>query len=179
MKMTFAGAVKSGIKNYSNFKGTATRTEFWYFYLFNVLLNMVTSTIDGFVSPVDPNSAALPNGGPLYMLTNIILVIPNLSLTFRRFHDAGYSAKWLLLWAAPVVAFFVGGGYVLATNPNLNLNTATNEQILTAVMPLAPALLLAAAVGIFQLVVNLKASKLAEQGNKYAAKQDAETGVSE
>ena len=38
MKMTFADAVKSGLSNYSNFKGTASRTEFWYFYLFNVLL---------------------------------------------------------------------------------------------------------------------------------------------
>ncbi len=177
MKMTFAEAVKSGIKNYSNFKGTATRTEFWYFYLFTVLLNMVTTTIDSFISPSGSGSLSMSSGGPLYTFTNLVLIVPNLSLAFRRFHDAGFSAKWLGLWLVPIIAFFAGGGFLLATQPNLNVETASSEQLLTAILPLLPAFLLALAVGIFQLVVNLKATKGAGQGNRYAVKAEAETSA--
>ena len=106
MKMTFAGSIKSGLKNWSNFKGTATRTEFWYFYLFTVLLNMVTTTLDSIIAPgTDLSGAAMAGAGPLYLITNIALVLPNVSLAFRRFRDAGLSGSWLFLWALPFVAF--------------------------------------------------------------------------
>ena len=62
--MTFADAVKSGLKNWSNFKGTATRTEFWYFYLFTILLNMVTTTIDSIIAPGTDWSGAAMAGPP-------------------------------------------------------------------------------------------------------------------
>ena len=65
MKMTFADSVKSGLKNWANFKGTATRTEFWYFYLFTILLNMVTTTIDSIIAPgTDLSGAAMAGAGP-------------------------------------------------------------------------------------------------------------------
>jgi uncharacterized membrane protein YhaH (DUF805 family) len=177
MKMTFADAVKSGLKNYAKFKGTADRREFWYFYLFNVLLNMVTSTLDGFIAPGAAGASGLSSGGPLYMLTNLILVIPNLTMTVRRFHDAGHSGKWLFLWLAPVAAFLIGGGFAVATNPISNLETATNDQLLALILPLLPAFILASGVGIFQLVINLKASKSAAAGNRYAIEAETETGV--
>jgi uncharacterized membrane protein YhaH (DUF805 family) len=176
MKITFADAVKSGLKNYSNFKGTATRTEFWYFYLFNVLLNVVTYTFDLIIDPATANSAT---GGPLYLATNIALILPNLTVAVRRFHDAGFSGKWLFLWALPVAALFLGGGVAVANTPALELETATDQQLLNAGLPLLPSLLLFIAVGVFQLVLNVKASKSAEQGNKYAAKDEAPTSAPE
>jgi uncharacterized membrane protein YhaH (DUF805 family) len=179
MKMTFADAVKSGLKNYSNFKGTASRSEFWYFYLFTVLLNSVTSTFDLFIAPSSNNGLGMATGGPLYTITNIALILPNLTLAVRRFHDAGYSGKWFFLWAIPVVAFLVGGGAAAANAPKLNLETATDQQLLDAALPLLPSLLLFVAVGIFQLVINLRATKSAEQGNKYAIKDEIETSATE
>jgi uncharacterized membrane protein YhaH (DUF805 family) len=173
--MTFADAVKSGLKNYNRFKGTATRAEFWYFYLFNVLLNVVTSTLDRFITPGD--ASGLSSAGLLYTITGLLLVLPNLTITVRRFHDAGLSGKWLFLWLLPVVAFFIGGGFAFAQNQNLNLATATNEQILNAVLPLVPSLLLAAAIGVFQLVIELKATK--STPNKYANQIEASTSASE
>jgi uncharacterized membrane protein YhaH (DUF805 family) len=179
MKITFADAVKSGLKNYSNFKGTATRPEFWYFYLFTVLLNVVTTTLDAFIAPGSSGGLGAASGGPLYMITNIALILPNLTLAVRRFHDAGFSGKWQFLWALPVVALFLGGGVAVANTPALDLETATDQELLNASLPLLPSLLLFLAVGVFQLVLNLKASKTAEQGNKYAAKDEASTSAPE
>jgi uncharacterized membrane protein YhaH (DUF805 family) len=178
MKMTFAGAVKSGFKNFSNFKGTATRTEFWYFYLFNVLLNVVTTTFDSFIVPSSGSGMGLASGGPLYLITNIALILPNLTIAVRRYHDAGFSGKWLGLYLIPVVAMFVGGGLAVSS-AKIDLATATDQQVLAAALPLVPAVLLFIAVGIFQLVLNLKATKTAAQGNKYAESHEAATSASE
>jgi len=178
MKMTFAGAVQSGLKNFSNFKGTATRTEFWYFYLFNVLLNVVTTTFDSFIVPSSGSAMGLASGGPLYLITNIALILPNLTIAVRRYHDAGFSGKWLGLYLIPVVAMFVGGGLAVSS-AKIDLATATDQQVLAAALPLVPAVLLFIAVGIFQLVLNLKATKTAAQGNKYAESHEAATSASE
>jgi uncharacterized membrane protein YhaH (DUF805 family) len=178
MKMTFAGAVQSGLKNFSNFKGTATRTEFWYFYLFNVLLNVVTTTFDSFIVPSSGSGMGMASGGPLYLITNIALILPNLTIAVRRYHDAGFSGKWLGLYLIPVVAMFVGGGLAVSS-AKIDLATATDQQVLAAALPLLPAVLLFIAVGIFQLVLNLKATKTAAQGNKYAESHEAATSASE
>jgi uncharacterized membrane protein YhaH (DUF805 family) len=179
MKMTFAGSIKSGLKNWSNFKGTASRTEFWYFYLFTVLLNMVTTTLDSIIAPgADFSGAEMAGSGPLYLVTNIALVLPNLSLAFRRLHDAGVSAKWLSLWALPVIVFFTTGGPALATLPALTEDSSVAEFTAYA-NAIVPTILVALGVGIFQFVINLKATKTAEQGNKYAVPAEAETSASE
>jgi uncharacterized membrane protein YhaH (DUF805 family) len=179
MKMTFVDAVKSGLRNYSNFKGTASRTEFWYFYLFTVLLNMVTGTVDNLIAPsVDLTGSMMASAGPLYMITNIALILPNLTLAVRRFHDAGLSGKWLGLWVLPVIAFFVTGGVAFAGASKLTA-TSTDAEVLAYLSVFIPTLLIAAAVGVFQLVINLKATKTAAQGNKYASQQEAETSASE
>jgi uncharacterized membrane protein YhaH (DUF805 family) len=179
MKMTFVDAVKSGIRNYSNFKGTASRTEFWYFYLFTVLLNMVTSTLDSLIAPaVDLTGSMMASAGPLYMITNIALILPNLTLAVRRFHDAGLSGKWLGLWALPVIAFFATGGVAFAGASKLTA-TSTDAEVLAYLSVYIPTLVIAALVGVFQLVINLKATKPAAQGNKYALQHEAETSASE
>jgi len=179
MKMTFADAVKSGLKNFGDFKGTASRAEFWYFYLFTVLLNMVTTTFDSLIAPgTDLSGAAMAGAGPIYTITNIALVLPNLSLAVRRFHDAGLSAKWLFLWALPVVTFFMTGGPALSSLAPLTENSSVAEFTAYA-NAIVPTVLVALGVGVFQFVINLKATKTAEQGNKYAAPSAAATSASE
>lgn len=179
MKMTFADSVKSGLKNWANFKGTATRTEFWYFYLFTVLLNMVTTTLDSIIAPgSDLSGAAMAGAGPLYVLTGIALVLPNLSLAVRRFRDVGVSGKWLFLWALPVLVFFFGGGLGLAELPPLT-DTSSEADITAYAVAIGPSILTAIAVGVFQFVVNLMPSKSRAQGNKYAPAAETETSASE
>jgi uncharacterized membrane protein YhaH (DUF805 family) len=120
----------------------------------------------------------MAGAGPLYLITNIALVLPNLSLAFRRFHDAGVSAKWLLLWVVPILVLIFGGGLALADLPPLSENSSEADLSAYA-LALAPSILLAMAVGIFQLVINLRPSKSKAQGNKYAAGAETETSATE
>ena len=96
--MSFVDAIKSGFKNYFNFKGKASRSEFWYWVLFTVLLTSVISTFEAIIWPAPtPNGdwmenldVTLSNPTPLSNLTSLVLLIPNLSMAARRFHDAAH-----------------------------------------------------------------------------------------
>jgi uncharacterized membrane protein YhaH (DUF805 family) len=45
MTMTFGQSVKHVFSNYVNFKGRASRSEYWWFYLFCVLVALVLDLI--------------------------------------------------------------------------------------------------------------------------------------
>jgi uncharacterized membrane protein YhaH (DUF805 family) len=78
----FKIAVHSGFINAFKFDGKASRTEFWDFYLFNFLGSIVLEIlISDYVSDI----------------FDLLLFIPLLSVSFRRMHDVGRSAAWLLL----------------------------------------------------------------------------------
>lgn len=44
--MDFVGAIKAGFKNYVNFRGTATRPEYWYWVLFTFLVSLVLGAFE-------------------------------------------------------------------------------------------------------------------------------------
>src|SRR5262249_7708273 len=44
--MTFSDAISSGFRNYVGFSGRAARSEFWYWILFTILVDIVASMID-------------------------------------------------------------------------------------------------------------------------------------
>ena len=52
--MNFVDAIASGFKNYFNFKGRASRSEFWYWVLFTILLSLVLGTIETVLWPAAP-----------------------------------------------------------------------------------------------------------------------------
>lgn len=93
--MNFPTSVKSGFSNYANFKGRASRSEFWWFALFSQLVQTLIQGISA----------------PTASIASLVLFLPNLSLHVRRLHDIGRSAKWLIWLAvsvAGVVIAFVG-----------------------------------------------------------------------
>lgn len=93
--MDFAGAVKAGFKNYFRFRGRATRPEYWWFVLFAFLVSIVASVIDTIIG-----KDSIGN------LVSIALFLPQLTLLFRRFRDAGVSPKWLLTYVIPLFVTF-------------------------------------------------------------------------
>ena len=44
--MDFAGAIKAGFKNYAKFRGRATRPEYWWFVLFNLIADILYGLLD-------------------------------------------------------------------------------------------------------------------------------------
>ncbi|MFM1973588.1 MAG: hypothetical protein RLZZ345_672 [Actinomycetota bacterium] len=88
--MQFGDAIKNGFLNYANFRGVASRSEFWYWTLFTVIISVGTSIVD--------SAIGLALGMQNFTLTNtlaaVALLLPGLAVAVRRFHDAGFSAWW-------------------------------------------------------------------------------------
>lgn len=95
--MDFVGSIQAGFKNYANFRGVATRAEFWYFQLFIVLVSLVLSVIDR-LFPI----------GVLGLGFSLVTVLPSLSLLVRRLRDAGFSWLWILAPLLSVAVLFAG-----------------------------------------------------------------------
>ena len=85
-------AIKKGFLNYFNFSGRSSRSEFWYFYLFILILSSITTFIDTFIFGYHPEE--LGTTGEIFLL---LTIIPQLSIIVRRLHDVGKSGWWFLL----------------------------------------------------------------------------------
>ncbi len=85
-------------KNIFNFSGKSSRKEFWYFFLINILISILIGVIKSIIG--------VYNLGYYYEL---LILIPFISLGFRRLKDAGISS-WLFIF--PVL------NLVLATFPS-------------------------------------------------------------
>ena len=86
----FGEAIKLFFTNYANFNGRASRSEYWFAYLFIFLVTLVTSWI-----PV------------LGWLISVALLVPNLSITVRRLHDIGKSWVWILMGLIPLAGTII------------------------------------------------------------------------
>ena len=99
---------------YADFKGRATRSEYWYFLLFSIIIGLILSLLDSMlinpilgIHPLDENG----NAGILGSLFSLGTLIPSFALALRRLHDIGKKGWWILLALIPVVNFI--GMFVL------------------------------------------------------------------
>jgi uncharacterized membrane protein YhaH (DUF805 family) len=169
MKVTFAGAVKSAFVNFAQFRGVSTRSHYWYFVLFSVLMALVLGTIDSVIWPpvqTDDVLVALNQPTPFSNILAIVLLVPSLSITSRRIRDAGWSGKWLFSLLLPLIPFIYGVVGVISYLDTVV--TPDLEVLVTLISYFVPAILLAFAVQIFLLVLCLRPSKSKEAGNRYA-----------
>ena len=84
-------------RNYVNFNGRATRTQFWMFVLFNFIANVILMAV-GFVLPF------LAFLGSVYSLA---VLLPGWAIGARRLHDTGRSGWWQLIALVPLVGWIV------------------------------------------------------------------------
>ena len=95
------------LKNrYAAFKGRATRSEYWYFMLFSIIIALILTALDSMI--INPLLGIQPvvetaRTGILGMLFSIGTLIPSVALAIRRLHDIGKSGWWILLGVIPVV----------------------------------------------------------------------------
>jgi uncharacterized membrane protein YhaH (DUF805 family) len=89
--MNFGQAISTCLGKYVDFSGRAGRPEFWWFFLFQILVSIVASFL----------------GGTISSLVSLALLAPALAVGARRLHDIGKSGWWQL------IAFTVIGVLVL------------------------------------------------------------------
>jgi len=91
--MGFGDAIKLGFSNYVNFTDRASRSEYWYWYLFAALGLLATALVDSAI-------VGRPVTYPLFVLATFL---PSLSVAVRRLHDLNHSGWWILLALIPLV----------------------------------------------------------------------------
>lgn len=92
--MDFISAIKTCFTKYAIFQGRAVRSEFWWWFLFGLLLNTTLWAISR----------------PLQIVGGAALFLPGLAVSTRRLHDLDRSG-WFLALPAPfwVIAFILLG----------------------------------------------------------------------
>jgi uncharacterized membrane protein YhaH (DUF805 family) len=91
--MKFGEAVVSGLRNYFTFSGRASRSEFWFFTLFCILVVNLGSVGDLFLF----NALAQEGLGPIFVVSNLALLVPGIAVSARRLHDIDRTGWWLLI----------------------------------------------------------------------------------
>lgn len=92
----FVNACKRFFRKYATFAGRASRGEYWWAYLMNVLIAAVIGALSYPLGPV---------GSALLDLISLALVVPTIAVGVRRLHDSNMSGLWYLL---PVGTTFIG-----------------------------------------------------------------------
>jgi uncharacterized membrane protein YhaH (DUF805 family) len=96
--MDFGQAIKTCLDKYATFSGRATRSEYWYFFLFLVIVNIVASFLDSIIFGDMP---------VLYLIATLALLVPSIAAGVRRLHDTDKSGWWLLVGLIPVIGTIV------------------------------------------------------------------------
>ena len=86
--MNFGEAISSGFSNYVNFSGRASRSEFWYWILFGIIVSIIANIIDAVLGIPLPVVSAI---------VSLVLLLPNISISIRRLHDIDRTGWWFLL----------------------------------------------------------------------------------
>lgn len=81
--MDFVTAVKTCLTKYVDFSGRATRSEYWWFYLFQVLASVACNLLASVFG--------------LFALIPLLWLVPAFAAGARRLHDINRSGWWQLL----------------------------------------------------------------------------------
>ncbi|WEV41842.1 DUF805 domain-containing protein [Bifidobacterium sp. ESL0682] len=82
-------AVKRFFLKYVKFSGRASRSEFWWTYLFIFLVNLVLNIVD--------SGLFRGNNNLFDTIWGLAILIPSIAIGIRRLHDSNRSGWWLML----------------------------------------------------------------------------------
>ena len=85
--MYFFQSAMQTLKRYADFKGRASREEFWSFFVFIIVVNVGCSLL----------GLLLGFGPALGSLVGLLLFIPQIAVAVRRLHDLGKTGKELVV----------------------------------------------------------------------------------
>ena len=89
--MTFQESIRVCFTKYADFRGTASKSEYWWFVLFLVLAGTAASVL-------------APNYGTIFFLATLL---PLLAAGTRRLRDTGRSGWWQLIGLVPAAGIVV------------------------------------------------------------------------
>ena len=95
------------IHHYADFKGTATRKQFWMWFLCCFIITFAVSFVLNFIAgfciglqlpsaPKIREIIGVINNG-FSMIFSLVILLPYWAITARRFRDAGVSVMWFVI----------------------------------------------------------------------------------
>ncbi len=93
--MDIQQAVKTVLANYAKFEGRSGRSEYWWWVLAYFLAAIAAAFVGG----------VLGMGELVVNILTLALLVPNIAVGMRRFHDIGKSGWWLLIGLIPLIGW--------------------------------------------------------------------------
>lgn len=104
VRVGFGEAIKRAFSKYCCFSGRASRSEYWWFVLFNWLVCMCIVILFGLLAGDDPYAS--DNAfSTIWLIWWLVVLLPYLGLCWRRLHDIDKSGNYFSVTFVP----FVGG----------------------------------------------------------------------
>ena len=89
--MTFGESISTCFSKYAAFDGRASRSEYWWWFLFTFLVSLATGMVSEMLSG----------------LFSLGVLLPSLAVGARRLHDTDRSGWFLLLWFVPLIGWII------------------------------------------------------------------------
>ena len=113
-KLSFSQAIAICMGKYATFSGRASRSEYWWFFLFVTLISWVSTIYARAASSFDD-----PFAEYYTVVVSWVFFVPSIASATRRLHDIGKSGWWQLLWVIPVIGWIPLVIWLAkSTNPN-------------------------------------------------------------
>ena len=136
--LTLSQAVKSVLKeNYCNFSGRARRSEYWNFFLFNVILGFILYFVTLIFVALFKDSFITLIPLILFFALLIYCLIPGLAVMVRRLHDTGRSGLYYFIGFIPFVGEILLLIFLLEdSQPNTNMYGPSNKYVSNNINPI-------------------------------------------
>ena len=92
--MNFIESLQICYKKFFDFSGRASKSEYWWFQLYNTILYILTFVFQ--------NDLAL-----LFSILVIANLIPVFAAGVRRVHDSNKSGWWILISFVPIIGLYI------------------------------------------------------------------------
>jgi uncharacterized membrane protein YhaH (DUF805 family) len=108
--MSLGQSIQTVFTKYAEFRGVASRSEFWWWILFTFLISAGFGALPIPILTVTPGGDMMWTASTLAGLWGLAVLLPTLAVTVRRLRDAGYewgNLFWLLLPVAGMIVLVV------------------------------------------------------------------------
>ncbi|MBU6496231.1 MAG: DUF805 domain-containing protein [Acidobacteria bacterium] len=91
------------LQSYATFRGRASRPEYWWALLANLIIYFALFWVQIILIFVAPSGIV----ASLSYLYSLAFLVPGLAVGVRRLHDTGRSGWWLLIGLIPAIGWIV------------------------------------------------------------------------
>jgi uncharacterized membrane protein YhaH (DUF805 family) len=106
--MNLSQAIRTGFTKYATFHGRATRSEFWYWQVFSILVyaaSALATLVRGPTLTLAYETIFTRAVIITIIFATLALVLPGIAVGVRRLHDSNMSGWWQLITFVPAVGW--------------------------------------------------------------------------